>query len=261
MGSLIILGLIMLAQLAAPPPDKPTLADAQHLFYSGSYEASAALALTLEQSGPEMLAAHELRTSALHFQIKRAMGEGADKDAALRSCGVCAALIADFSSDFTAGQALSRSRLLANPADENARFFLGKLDLNYVWLHLGTLGRRTGWSEFREARRSLDEVLQMNPTNCRARVAHAWIEYIVDTRVPHGVRWLLGGGNKKHGLAVVMDVARTEADFYIRTEAAFGLWEMQIREHDFTGAAVTARVLARDFPENRELAKFLAAHG
>ena len=52
-GILLILGLIVLVQLAAaPPPDKPTLAAAQHLFYSGSYEASAAIALVLEQSGP-----------------------------------------------------------------------------------------------------------------------------------------------------------------------------------------------------------------
>jgi hypothetical protein len=208
-----------------------------------------------------MLAAHELRTSALHFQIKRAMGEGTDKDAALLACAVCPALIADFSSDFVAGQTLSRARLAANPADQDARFFLGKLDLNYVWLHLGTLGRRTGWSEFREARRSLDEVVRVNPQHCRARVARAWIDYIVDTRVPRGVRWVLGGGNKKRGLTVVQDVARMEPDFYIRTEAAFGLWEMQIREHDVAGAVVTARLLARDFPGNRELARFLEIHG
>jgi hypothetical protein len=33
----------------------------------------------------------------------------------------------------------------------------------------------------------------------RARVARAWIDYIVDTRMPLGTRWLLGGGNKNAG--------------------------------------------------------------
>jgi hypothetical protein len=41
----------------------------------------------------------------------------------------------------------------------------------------------------------------------------------------------------------------------------FALWEMQIREHEVPGAIAAARVLARDFPENRELGKFLTTHG
>jgi len=61
-------------------------------------------------------------------------------------------------------------------------FFLGKLDLNYVWLQLGPLRRKTGWDEYWEARRSLDAVLKANPRHVRARVARAWIDYIVDTR-------------------------------------------------------------------------------
>jgi hypothetical protein len=36
----------------------------------------------------------------------------------------------------------------------------------------------------------------------------------------------------------------------------FALWEMQMREHEVPGAVATARVLARDFPENRDLGKF-----
>ncbi|HXW06452.1 MAG TPA: hypothetical protein VD833_14545 [Vicinamibacterales bacterium] len=37
-------------------------------------------------------------------------------------------------------------------------FFLGKVDLNDVWLQSGTLGRKPGWDEYWEARRSLDQV-------------------------------------------------------------------------------------------------------
>src|SRR4030095_4118364 len=65
------------------------------------------------------------------------------------------------------------------PDDGDALFFLGKVDLNYVWLQSGTLGRKTGWDEYWGARRSLDRVLQMNPESVRARGARAWVDYIV----------------------------------------------------------------------------------
>jgi hypothetical protein len=162
-----------------------------------------------------------------------------------------------FLQDIARGQTLARARLQANGEDDEARFFLGKLDLNYVWLQLGTLGRRTGWNEFREARRSLDAVLNRNPGHVRAQVAHAWIDYIVDTKVPRGFRWILGGGDKRRGLAAVRKAADADTDFFTKVEAGFALWEMQIRERSLTDAVVTARRLAVDFPENRELAKFL----
>ena len=149
----------------------------------------------------------------------------------------------------------------AHPDDEDALFFLGKVDLNYVWLQSGTLGRKTGWDEYWEARRSLDRVLQMNPEHVRARVARAWVDYIVGSTVPRGVRWLLGGGNKKRGLLAVREVAESGGgEFFDQVEATFALWDMQVREREVAGAVATARTLARDFPENRELRKFLSTH-
>jgi hypothetical protein len=239
------------------PVDRPALGVAQRLFYNGSYEAAAALALALQASDAEGLAARELRTSALHFQIRRALGESPDKESAFEQCGVCPDLMAAFLRDIAGGQTLARARLQANAEDQEARFLLGKIDLNYVWLQLGTLGRKTGWNEFREARRSLDAVLKDNPHHVRAQVAKAWIEYIVDTKVPRGFRWILGGGNKKRGLAVVRHAATAESDFFTKAEAGFALWEMQIREREFAEAVGTARGLARDFPDNRELERFL----
>jgi hypothetical protein len=241
--------------------DGGTLADAHRAFFNGRYDEAAALALALETDTPGDLAPCELRTTALLFQIKAAIGDLPDRDKAFAQCASCAALLAAFVTDVERGQAVAHARLTAAPDDEAALFLLGKIDLNYVWLQLGPLGKKKGWDEYWEARKSLDAVLKRNPVHVRARVARAWIDYIVDTRVPRGVRWVLGGGNKKRGLTVVQDVARMEPDFYIRTEAAFGLWEMQIREHDFAAATVTARILAKDFPANRELAKFLETHG
>ena len=49
-------------------------------------------------------------------------------------------------------------------------------------------------------------------------------------------------------------------EFFDQVEAMFALWDMQMREQEIPGAIATARVLARDFPENRELRKFLIMH-
>jgi hypothetical protein len=239
----------------------PTLEDAQRSFYSGRYEDAAALSVGLCAAGTANdLEACELRTSSLHFQIRRAMGDSADRERAWTACAACPDLLSVFIADTTRARAVARTRLQQNPDDESALFLLGKIDLNYVWLQLGTRGRKTGWDEYWEARTSLDKVLARNPVHLRARVARAWIDYIVGTKMPRGTRWLLGGGSKKKGLRVVREAADGEGDFFERTEAAFALWDMQVRERELVEAVATARQLARDFPDNRELTRFLNAH-
>lgn len=236
------------------------LDEAHHLFYSGRYDAAAALALAVREADAESLAASELRSSALHFQIRRELGSPADRNRAWKQCARCQELMPAFLAEIVHGRDIARARLEIDSTDQEALFFLGKLNLNYVWLHLATIGRKTGWSEYWEARKSLDAVLEMDPDHVRARVARAWIDYIVDTRVPRGVRWLLGGGNKKRGLQTVADASHADAPPFVQAEAMFALWDMQVREDQLTDAIVTARALARDFPENRDLTKFLSAH-
>ena len=239
----------------------PTLEDAQRSFYSGRYEDAAALSVRLCAAGADDdLEACELRTSSLHFQIRRAMGDDADRDRAWTMCAACPDLLSVFVAETTRARSLARTRLQQNPDDEAALFLLGKIDLNYVWLQLGTRGRKTGWDEYWEARTSLDKVLERNPGHLRARVARAWIDYIVGSKMPRGTRWLLGGGSKKRGLQVVREAASAQGDFFARTEAAFALWDMQVRERELMEAVATARQLARDFPDNRELTRFLNAH-
>ena len=196
------------------------------------------------------------------FQIKRLVGDAPDKEVAWKACATCPAIMAAFVEETARGQALARARLAANPADEDGLFFLGKIDLNFVWLQLGTLGRKTGWGEYWEARKSLDLVLKQHPDNVRALVSRAWIDYIVGTKIPRGVRWLLGGGNKKRGLSIVRDAAKAEADadVFVRAETEFALWDMQVREKNFGDALITARNLAVDFPDNQELRKFIETH-
>ena len=244
------------AGLTSPAP----LEEAHRLFYSGRYEAAAALALEVRANDAGNLDASELRTSALHFQIRRALGDPKDRGKAWKLCATCQDLMTIFLAEFTLGRAEARARLVTDPTDDEALFFLGKLDLNYVWLQLATVGRKTGWSEYWEARKSLDEVLKRHPDHIRARVARAWIDYIVDTKLPRGTKWMLGGGNKKRGLLVVREAAQTTSETFVQAEAMFALWDMQVRERNLTDAIVTARALARDFPDNPDLAKFITTH-
>ena len=258
----IAVGLVACGTLlkgAETPGGALTLSDAQHEFYNARYDAAAAQTLELRTSDPEDLAAHELRASALLFQLKNALRTSRDKQKDFKGCAPCSQWMRGFLEDAASGQALARRRLAADPQDESALFFLGKLDLNYVWLQLGTLGRKTGWDEYWEARRSLDAVLKANPTHVRGRIARAWIDYIVDTRMPKGTRWVLGGGSRKRALIAVREAASTESDFYIRAEAEFSLWDMQVRERNFSEAVLIAQKLLRDFPDNRDLVAFLAS--
>lgn len=233
------------------------LDDARWAFYSARYESAAALAHDPCIADPSSLAACELRTAALLLQIRRAMGDSPDAGASWKRCIACPALLAAFDATLAHARPAARARIRAVPLDDETLFLLGKLDLNYVWLQLGTLGHRTGWSEYWEARRSLDTVLTRRPGHVRARVARGWIDYIVDTKMRRGTRWLLGGGSRSRGLATIRGAADTDADFFTRAEAVFALWDMQVRERDLAGAIVTAQRLLTDFPNNQDLQRFV----
>ena len=233
---------------------------AQREFYNARYESAARM--TLEVCAAELgaLAACELRTAALLFQIRALLASHSDKDAGWKKCATCPDLLSAFKVALAHGQTAARARLLDHPTDDETLFLLGKLDLNYVWLQLGTLGHKTGWDEYWEARKSLDTVLERQPAHVRARVARGWIDYIVATKMPRGTRWLLGGGSRKKGLQAIREAAGAEADFFTRTEARFALWDMQVRERDTPGAITTADLLIRDFPDNQELKRFIGVH-
>jgi len=242
-------------------PDAHALRAAQTLFYNGRYVEAAAATSDRCTTAAMDLAGCEVRTSALLFQMRRAIGEPQDKEKAWAECTACPGLLEIFIAETRQAQAAARTYLKSHPDDVDTLFYLGKVDLNYVWLQLGTLGKKTGWDEYWEARRSLERVLKLSPGHVRAKVARAWIDYIVDTKMPRGTKWLLGGGNKKRGLQAVREAAMVEADFFVKTEADFALWDMQVRERNIAGALATARRLAVDFPENAELRKFLNSNG
>jgi hypothetical protein len=241
--------------------DAATLDEAQRLFYTALFQESAAAAKSIADAEPENLAAWEVRTSALHFQLRRLLGEPKDRKAAMAKCADCRALLDTFLEDVNRGRAAARARIAKAPDDEEARFFLGKLDLSYLWMQLSTLGRKTGWDEYWEAKRILEAMIEKNPMHVRARVARAWMDYIVGTRVPWGTRWVMGGGSKSRGLKMVREAAATPADYYIRVEAQFGLWEMLTRDGKRDEAVGIAKELLVKFPENKDLIKFVETAG
>jgi tetratricopeptide (TPR) repeat protein len=242
-----------------------TLADAHRLFYNARFEESAGLALSLRAPESHDIANDELRTSALLFQLRRLLDSADnrddDKSAAWKTCAKCPTLLGAFTADIQHGQAAAREILKTSPHDENALFYLGKLDLNYVWLQLGLLGKRTGWDEYREARQSIDAVLKANPKHVRARVADAWMNYIVATRTPWGTRWLFGGGNRKKALASLREAAAAETDWVSHAEAEFALWDMLQREKNTAEAMTVAQRIAKSFPQNSDVAAYVAGGG
>ena len=98
------------------------LADAMRLFYTGRYEDAAAMALELRAEDDADLASYELRSSALLFQIRRAIGEPKDKEKALKQCAPCASLMSEFRTEIDKGRERARERLKSDPKDVTARF-------------------------------------------------------------------------------------------------------------------------------------------
>src|SRR5687767_14262501 len=113
--------------------------DAVHrLFYNARYEEAAALALALRATGPHDMANDEARTTALLFVLRGLLKgqdshNGDNKAEALKKCDKCPEVLAAFTADLHHGQSIGRALLKTNPKDETALFYLGKLDLNYVW--------------------------------------------------------------------------------------------------------------------------------
>ena len=258
----VLMSIAPVVQQGTPASEPATIAAAQQLFFTGKYDAAAAMSLALRASSPDDLSLYELRTSALHFQVKRAMGDGEDRGRAFKACAGCPALVAEFMKEFHEGRQRAQAAVKTRESDIQARFLLGKIDLNYVWLQLGTLGKKTGWGEYWEARKSLDHVLQADPSHIRARVARAWVDYIVDTKVAWGLKWMLGGGSRRRGLDAVRAAAESpSADRFVQAEARFALWEMLVREKRYGEAVPVVRQLSQDFPGNQDIAKFLETHG
>lgn len=247
--------------VAVPDTTAEALAAAQQLFYNARFEEAAEHTRTVLRDEPQTLLAYEVHTSVLHFQLKRALRDAKDKKAALAACESCRGILTECLDTIARGQTRARMHLETNPSDGDARFLLGKIDLTYVWLQLSTLDRKTGWDQYWEARHAIDAVLMQDPGHVRARVARAWIDYIVATKLPWGMRWVLGGGNKGRAVNAMREAAAAEAELFTRAEALFGLWDMEAREGNRDGAVMAARQLLTWFPENKELRDFVAAPG
>ena len=71
----VIVGAWILALSDQARLEAGTIDDAQRLFYTALFQESAAAAKTITDAEPENLAAWDVRTSALHFQLRRLLGQ------------------------------------------------------------------------------------------------------------------------------------------------------------------------------------------
>ena len=115
--------------MALPAEASGPLEAAQLDYYNARYEASAAATLDACATGGD-IAACELRTAALLFQIKRLVGQAKDKDKAWKQCATCPELMTAFKAALARGQDVARTKLKEIPDDDETLFLLGKLDLN-----------------------------------------------------------------------------------------------------------------------------------
>src|SRR5216683_694897 len=76
--------LLSVAQSPAAADDRASLLNAQRCFYNAHYAEAAAVALELRAAEPNELSGYELRSSALLFQLKRALDPQPDRDEALK---------------------------------------------------------------------------------------------------------------------------------------------------------------------------------
>lgn len=112
----------------------------------------------------------------------------------------------DFMTQLKAGPEGRQSRAGGTPRPCGRRL-PGKLRPELCLARARHARSRTGWTEHRQARRSLEATLKLQPDHLRARVARARIDYIVDTKMPWGTGWVLGGGNKKRAMTVMREAA------------------------------------------------------
>ena len=260
----IAAAMLVLSSAAGAQERVASLEDAQQLFYNARYVESVEKAASIVPADEDMaLTVDEVRASALLFEIKRLLApqRKTSTKELLKRCIPCPDLLKAFAEVNSRGQAAARARLAQHPGDETALFFVGKFDLNYVWLQLGPLGRKTGWNEYWEARKSLDTLLKQRPDHVRGRTARAWMEYVVDTKLPWGTEWIMGGGDRRKALTWAREAAGSDADRFTRAEAEFALWEMLVHERRVPEAMDVATRLAANFPENKDVAKFVDAKG
>ena len=106
--------------------DGPALADAQRAFFNARYQTAADLALALQASDAEALAPYEVRTSALHFQLRDALGRTPTKGKPSRLCVACPELLKVFLTDTEKGASPCACPITAKTLPMTMRcFFLG----------------------------------------------------------------------------------------------------------------------------------------
>jgi hypothetical protein len=162
-------------------------------------------------------------------------------------------LLTAFLSNTSQGQAIARGRLRINPTDGDA-LFSGEAQLICVWLHVETLGRKTGWSVWEAGDRWTPFSKTIHST--AELVLRAWIDYIVDTKMARHA--LAARRRQQEARSSGREAASAESEFFVRVEAEFALWECWCVNGICKATGPEARAGLSD---NRKLSKFLETTG
>ena len=187
-----------LVKSAETPAGSLTLSDAQREFYNARYDNAAAQTLELRTTDPEDLAAHELRASALLFQLKNALGPSRDKQKGFKGCVPCPQWMTAFLEDTASGQAVARRRLAADPAGRIGPVFPGQArsELRVASARVLSAARQAGTSIGRRDARSTP-CSRSIPGTCEvaSRVPGSTTSWIRGCRGGRAGSWAAAAGN------------------------------------------------------------------
>ena len=239
------------------------LHQARHHMFNEDYALAREIALAARARKPQDMESYELVTLSEIFRLKKELGiSGVNPISNTDKLQKHAAAVEQFKQDIDEGLRLAREQLMQNPGDERTLFLTGKLQLNKLMLILQVQNKKSGRTEYLEARRVMDGILLVHPGHCRALVASGWMNYIIGTRgffERLGLTFLGLRGDRKKGVEEIAHAADAlvACDPLDKIEARFSLLEILKKEQRWPQVYAIAKELESQFPENTQLKKYI----
>lgn len=255
----MIVEFVAALSLACPGEYESKLSAGKELLYSARYEDTERVALEARSMCPEDPESFELRSTALILQVKMlsekySAGKTSKVENRVKICPECMQLLPLIEAEIRRGIELA-SAPPAVARSERFLFLLGRLHLNQVWAYLELEGKLVASKgHFEKGRAIIDQVIAGNPRHVRALVANAWVNYVIDTRAPFGVKWIIGGGKKEVAFRDLAAAIAFAENPYEEWEAKFGLLSIlkQEKKRQAEAAALMEQLRIR-FPDNLSL--------
>ena len=177
----------------------------------------------------------------------------------MAACKACPPLLEVFSAaEFKRGREAARQKLAEAPNDEEAMYYLAKIDTSYLFLQLSTVGSAPGGDAVLGSETAAREGAGEEPESpACAGGSRLDGRHVVGTRVPWGTRWCHGPCD--FGLRDMCAKPPPETgDFYSERGGRLrAVGDVDARRQADQAVPVARELLAR-FPDNEELSKFIS---